>query len=160
MEKVCLPPRRTLGGLAALQPAPQHCGEPNTFFIFYSRKDPPRRAGRRDAKKLWSAQFDFRRPSLLRAPYFFLLAMAVGRGQTLCGLAALQPAPQNYGAPIIFSFFILAKTHRGGQAGRTQSRKGIVVHQKKNPPCPLIRACHAELREGVAPSAPLKKLEE
>jgi hypothetical protein len=47
--------------------------------------------------------------------------------------------------------FLLAKTQR---------RKEIVVHQKKNPPYPLIRACPDANREGIDPSPPLKNLEE
>jgi len=46
-----------------------------------------------------------------------------GQASLLCGLAAFQPAPQNCGE-LFFFFFLLAKA---------QSRKEIVVHQKKNP---------------------------
>jgi hypothetical protein len=36
-----------LEALASLQPAPQNCGAPNTFFIFFSRKgaEPQRNSG-------------------------------------------------------------------------------------------------------------------
>jgi hypothetical protein len=72
----CLP-AGGLCGLASLRPAPQNCGAPYSFFLFYYR---------RAAKELWSAQFDFppRRtgfPSLrlgvfARLILFFILAKA------------------------------------------------------------------------------------
>ncbi len=81
------------------------------------------------------------RTGSLRLPYFarlifffFLLAKAQSRIRRggLCGLAALQPAPQNYGAPYSFFFFLLAKAQSpacGRQAQRNCGPLGMTFRR-------------------------------
>jgi hypothetical protein len=103
-----LPFLRGLGGLFSAKPSaagktPSRKGIvpytllltcfPSYSFFFFSRKDPPRRAGRRGAKKLWSTSR--------------ILLLACLPSGALAGFASYS----------FFLFFTLAKTHRGVREG-------------------------------------------
>jgi hypothetical protein len=75
--------------------------------------------------------------------------LALRRGG-LCGLAALQPAPQNYGAPYLF--FSSFKGAQSTEVGKRRAEKELWSIKTRIPLAPF--------KGGVAPSAPLKNLEE
>jgi hypothetical protein len=92
-----------------------------------SRKDPPRRAGRRAAKKLWSARVDF------------------PPRRTLCTFPTLLPVPQDCGSLprritgrlhrpprwILFSFFLIAEPFPPWRTGGNLIKKQMEASVKK-----------------------------